>query len=171
MNNVDRFNSLLWQNPPYAFQTALGEPLNFFGISSYEQVTVSGNVPLYTFAYRDNANTIHQIDVNADLEVVYLDGVLLLEPFEKISYYFKPQKFAILLAYTDPEDKYKQNPSLQISEAQFLGTVNDTNYNKAKTIFKDRLLGAINLEFTKDENGLLSVQACVVNEGVIPDWS
>ncbi len=71
----------------------------------------------------------------------------------------------------DAESKYKYSAPVFISEAQLFGTINQDNYDKMEKIYGDRLLGAINLAFTRDENGLVSVQACVVNKGQIPDFS
>lgn len=168
MNNLDRFNATLASNSPYAFKAPGGQDCSYAGVSPLTQAP--DNRELYRFLYLAAGTPAH-LDVNSDLEVVYVNGVLQAEPFEKLAYVFAEKKFAILLAYTTEPDPYAQNPSIQVSEVNAFGTVNETNYDQFERIFKDRLIGAVNFKFTRDQNGLLTVDSCVVNKGQVPDWS
>ena len=169
MENVDRFISPIQDK--YVFLAPSGETLQYMGISPNVQVVGTENLPLYTFVYIDGVNTLHQIDVNKDLQVIYLDGILQVEPFLEIAYSFKEIKLSLAISVNDPEAKYEYAAPVHISENQNMGTINETNYSKLEEIWKTRLMGAINLRFVRDENGLIAVEACVVNKGVVPDWS
>lgn len=167
MDNIDRFNASVTPNSQYAFKVPGGQDAHYSSVSPLVQ---TGPRPLYRFLYLTGTTPEH-LDVNSDLDIVYVNGVLQAEPFEKLAYVFTEKKFAILLAYATPPDPYEQNPSIQVSEVNAFGTVNEANYDEFERIFKDRLIGAVNFRFTRDQNGLLTVESCVVNKGVIPDWS
>lgn len=169
LTNVDRF--VAPQEDTYVFLSPTGETLQYLGVSSAVQTIGSETLPLYTFVYIDFSNTLHQLDVNKDLEVIYLDSVATIEPYDKISFSFKEVKFSIALAVNDAESKFKYDTPIHISENLALGTIDQDKYQTIEEIWKDRLLGAINLKFTRDENGLLSVQACIVNKGEVPFFS
>lgn len=171
ITNVDRFSTILPSKDTYVLKSLTGQEMQYLGVSPLVQVVLPDTTrDLYTFVYVESG-TVHQVDINSDLEVIYLDGTEQTEPFLKASYAFKEAKFSIMLSVFDQESKYKYSAPVFISEAQVFGTINEQNYDRAEQIFKDRFLGAINLKFTRDENGLLSVEACVVNKGVIPDFS
>lgn len=169
LENIDRF--IYPTQDTYVFLSPEGYILQCMGISPNTQTVGTETWALYTFVYVGVGAVLHQIDVNKNLEVVYLDGVLQTEPFEVISYDFKETKFSITLSVNSKEDMFKYSPSIHISENQNMGTINEENYIKIEEIWKDRLIGAINLKFTRGVDGLLLVDACVVNKGVVPDWS
>lgn len=154
----------------YVFLAPSGDVLQYMGVSDLT-VTVGQEVlSLYTFVYLESG-TVHQIEIDKFLNIIYLDGVLQVEPYEVVSYSFSEKKFAILLATVDEESKFKHNPSLFLSPSLTLETVNSDTYAKAEEFYKERFLGAINLRVTRNQDGLLTVDACVVNKGVDPDWS
>lgn len=169
MDNVERFTASL-NSDQYYFKTPGGQDAHYAGVSPLTQTTVNGPRELYRFLYIA-AGTPASLDCNSDLEVVYVNGITQLEPFSTLNYSFAEKKFAILLAYTTEPDPYTSSPSIQVSEVNSFGTVNETNYDQFESVFKDRLIGAINIRFTRDQSGLLSVDSCLVNKGQVPDWS
>lgn len=127
------------------------------------------NTRWYRFVYEDN-DGIHSLEVDDDLNIRWEDGVLINAPYNKIQYYINPTKLSLLLYVSDPEDFFKGKAKVFVSEAQRIGLLNTQNYSYAKSLLGNRLIGGLNLIVSRDENGLTEVQACVVNEGVIPDF-
>lgn len=169
LTNTDRFQSPLTET--YVFKGPAGDILQYVGISTRTYTVNTEVLPLYWFSYVTAAGVSHTLDVDKDLNIQYVDGVAQTLPYATISYTFTQTKFSILVALNDAESKFEYAPAVSLSEAQALGTINSNNYLTIKEIFKDRLVGALNIRFTRDQNGLLTVDACVVNEGVDPLWS
>ena len=172
MENIDHISRFVYPvQDKYVFLSTEGYTMQCMGVSPNTQVTLTETLPLYTFVYMDSSNVLHQVEVNKNLAVIYQDGTLQVEPFESISYSIKDVKFSIALAVNSAESKYEYNTPLHISENQNMGTINEENYLKLEEIWKDRLVGAINVRVYRDQNGLLAVDACIVNKGMVPDWS
>lgn len=172
ISNVDRFNQTT--EDKYVFKAPTGEKLTYLGISNATE-PVTGD-PLYSFiyvTYPDGIPTAGILDVNKDLVVVQEDGVVVpnwdTAP-TYVTYDFKVAEFSVAVSLNNEEAFFEYAPPVHLSECQSLGLITQENYKSIDQIFKERLVGAINVRVVRDQNGLVSVTACVVNKGQIPDF-
>lgn len=123
----------------------------------------------YKFMYEDETG-VHVIEIDDDLNIRLEDGLLSEEPYSTVSFQFNEIKLSLLFYMEDKESFFKGHAPVFVSETKKLGLLTTANYSYAKSLLGDRLLGGVNLIVARDENGMVSVDACVVNEGVIPDF-
>lgn len=148
----------------YFFKEPGGSLLTFLEMTASPEDT-----SWYKFVYEDETG-VHVIEVDDNLNIRLEDGLLSTEPYSAISFQLSPLRLSLLLYMSSPEDFFRGNSPVFVSEAQKIGLLNTSNYSYAKSLLGDRLLGGINLIVERDEKGLVSVSSCVVNEGVIPDF-
>lgn len=172
ITNVDRFNQTI--EDKYVFKAPTGERLTYLGVSNYLE-PVTGK-PLYSFiyvTYPEDIPTTVILDVNRDLVIVYEDGTLVpawdTAP-TYVTYDFKVAEFSVAVSLNNEESFFEYAPAVHLSECQSIGLITQENYKEIDKIFKERLVGAINVRVVRDQNGLVSVTACVVNKGQIPDF-
>lgn len=123
----------------------------------------------HKFYYEDEGG-MHVIEVDDDLNIRLEDNVLSEEPYSQIGFQFNPISLSLLLYMEDKESFFKGKAQVFVSEGQKIGLLNTANYTYAKTLLGERLLGGVNLIVTRNQDGLVEVEACVVNEGVVPDF-
>lgn len=108
--------------------------------------------------------------VDANRNIIYINGSLQEEPFSTISLKFDEVDFSIAVYTDNLEDPNELNPPIYLSELSDFGLVNVSNYSTVFAMFSGRLLGCVNVKLFRDNKGLLSVEACVVNQGVVPSF-
>lgn len=121
----------------------------------------------YQFVYTD-IDGLHSIEVDEDLNIRLEDGVLVDEPYSQIRFYLPVLPISLLIHANSTEDFFRGTAQIHVSESQELGLLNEDNYIQAKKLLGDRLIGGINLRVQRDEIGIVSVEACPVNEGQVP---
>lgn len=154
----------LMDNQNYFFKEPGGSLLTFL-----EAVPSPYDTTWYKFVYEDETG-VHVIEVDDDLNIRLEDGLLVDEPYTPIVFEFNQVKLSLLLYMEDKESFFKGQAPVFVSESKKIGLLNTSNFSYAKALLGDRLLGGVNLIVSRDENGLVSVESCVVNEGVVPDF-
>lgn len=149
----------------YSFKMpTTGEPLTYIGIEA-----APDSSDWYRFTYLDGV-TLNSIEVDKDLNIRWENGVLTMEPYSKIEFLIPEIRLSLALHVNSPEDFFKGNATVHVSEAQELGLINTQNYKLLQGMLGDRLLGAINLKITRSTVRIETVDSCVVNEGEIPTF-
>lgn len=156
-------NQVRLQDSCHYFFTAPGDIL----LTYVNSVPSPENTTWFQFIYSDNLG-MHKLEVDDELNIRLEDNFLTSEPYEKISFHFPTIEMCLLIHANSPEDFFRGDSEIHISEYKKLGLLSPENYIKAKNILGDRLIGGVNLKITRNEIGITSVQSCPVNEGQIP---